>query len=116
MVSVLREIAASLDVFIEYLNGEVESWSYAKDLVKVFIDAGAEAHGGTNMYLAPEMWFGIRITVFPGISAETILKAFSDAGIAVELLSPNPVAPPKKQPPPNLVILVGAKPPALIAP
>jgi hypothetical protein len=112
MVEALREIAPSLDVFIEFQNGDPEAFSYANALAKVFMDAGTpQPHGGTNMHLSPSVVFGVLVTVFAGISLETISKAFTDGGIAFTIRPGNPVSLPKKHPRPNVEIFVGAKPP-----
>jgi hypothetical protein len=110
MVSALRGIAPSLDVFIEYQNGDTEAFSLAIALAQIFREAGAaEPHGGPNMQLG--IFFGVLVTVHPTVSSEVVSNAFLAGDIGFSIQPYNPIALPKKQPPPNLTIFIAAKPP-----
>jgi hypothetical protein len=79
-VNALKDVAPSLDVYIEWQNGDPEAYSFAEELFHVFTSAGVPNRitGNQNMWMSGAA-FGVQITSAPSIVIATIALAFREA-------------------------------------
>jgi hypothetical protein len=117
MVEVLTPAASNLLVFVEYQNGDMEAFTHAIEIAKIFISAGAKVSGHL-----PNSWmqalYGLSISVSPDSEVRSsVIEAF-------KILESRPVFEkqwerqkmwpiPPSAPRPNVLIAVYPKPPPL---
>jgi hypothetical protein len=112
IVSHLSEIASTLNVHLEYQNADPEAYYFANELAQALIRSGVDKQisYGSNSLITPGI-FGVLISTKDTVIANRLLEALSFAGISCTVNLLEPLALPKKQPPENLWLFVGPKPP-----
>jgi hypothetical protein len=108
--SVIRPLAGTLNLLIEYQYGDTEAFVYARDLSVTFRGI-ATIRLGPNSFLDTSA-FGLFVAASPAVDIELIAQSFIGAGIEFGRLDTDlSTHLPGNVPAPNLYIFVAPKPP-----
>jgi hypothetical protein len=114
LVTALRPLVAGVKVRIEYERVDPEAFIYSRDIVRVFLLAGAKEISsiGNSWTVSGDPVFGSVLGNWPEFDAASYLKIFADAGVPLATKEGvrRPYDPPRL---PDLYIFVGTKPPPM---
>jgi hypothetical protein len=117
IVNVIRPIAESLDLIIEWQIGDPEAFTYMQQIADVFASAGVKSIRGFQNSWLDRPVFGLFVTGSKEINLSFVTDAFAE--VSIYLLSANvnlSTHRPRNEAPPNLYIFVAPKPPLPFAP
>jgi hypothetical protein len=110
LVSGMRELAPSLQVFVQIQRDNTEAYMYGLQIFKALHAAGVNYYAGTNSFFDPI--FGLHISVEPPLDIGAIVQIFNAAGLHVVVHSRPPSAYARGGlPAANMYMFVAPKPP-----
>lgn len=111
IATMLRNLAPSIDLLVEYERGNAEAWSYARDFMTVFQEAGVKKVRECPNPMFGPAW-GVRLVIAPEMDRKPFADAFNDAGVPVALFQADlSTHLPRNERAPNVYIFVAPKPP-----